>query len=148
MATLLYNTRPTLRPTRAFNTLLNEVLRDAQPTTPQPSTSFVPAADIFETAAGYELHLALPGVAKEAVTLDFQEGQLVVAGTRSAPATEGENAPKLRRVETRFGEFSRTFRLPETVNVKAISAELTDGLLRVVLPFDTEKVTKQHIEVR
>lgn len=147
MTTLLYN-RPTLRPARAFNAMLNEVLRDAQPATPQPSASFVPAADIFETATGYELHLALPGVAKDAVAIDFQEGQLVVSGNRPAPATEGEDAPKLRRVETRFGEFNRTFRLPETVNVKAISAELTDGLLRVTLPFDTEKVTKQHIEVR
>jgi len=147
MATLLYN-RPALAPARAFNSLLNEVLRDSQPTAPKPSTSFVPAADIFETSAGYELHLALPGVAKDAVNIDFQEGQLVVSGNRPAPATEGEDAPKVRRVETRFGEFSRTFRLPETVNVKAISAELTDGLLRVSLPFDTEKVTKQHIEVR
>jgi len=147
MATLLYN-RPTLRPARAFNSLLNEVLRDAQPAAPQPSTSFVPAADIYETSAGYELHLALPGVAKDAVNIDFQEGQLVVSGSRPAPAAEGEDAPKVRRLETRFGEFSRTFRLPETVNVKAITAELTDGLLRVVLPFDTEKVTKQHIEVR
>lgn len=148
MATILYNSRPTLRPARAFNSLLNEVLRDAQPAAPQVSTSFVPAADIFETAQGFELHLALPGVAKEAVSLDFQDNQLVVAGTRPAPATEGDEAPKLRRVETRFGEFSRTFRLPETVNVKAITAELADGLLRITLPFDTEKVTKQHIEVR
>jgi HSP20 family protein len=147
MSTLLYNS-PAQRPTRAFNSMLNELLRDAQPTTPQPSTKFVPAADIIETAAGYELHLALPGVAKEAVSLDFVDGQLVVSGNRPAPATEGENAPKLRRIETRFGEFSRTFRLPETVNVRAISAELTDGLLRVTLPFDTDKVTKQHIEVR
>jgi len=147
MATLLYN-RPALAPARAFNSLLNEVLRDSQPAAPKPSTSFVPAADIFETSAGYELHLALPGVAKDAVNIDFQEGQLVVSGNRPAPATEGEDAPKVRRVETRFGEFSRTFRLPETVNVKAISAELTDGLLRVTLPFDTDKVTKQHIEVR
>ncbi|TDN38371.1 Hsp20/alpha crystallin family protein [Hymenobacter sp. UV11] len=148
MSALLYNSRPAVRPGRAFNSLLNELLRDAQPTTPTPSTSFVPAADIFETAAGYELHLALPGVAKDAVTIDFQEGQLVVTGRRPAPATEGDNVPQLRRVETRFGEFRRAFRLPETVNVKSISAELTDGLLRVTLPFDTEKVTKQHIEVR
>lgn len=148
MSALLYNTRPVARPTRAFNSMLSELLRDAQPAIPQPSTSFVPAADIFETAQGFELHLALPGVAKDAVSIDFQDGQLVVAGNRPAPATEGENAPALRRVETRFGEFRRAFRLPETVNVKAISAELTDGLLRLTLPFDTEKVTKQHIEVR
>jgi HSP20 family protein len=148
MSALLYNTRPVVRPARAFNSMLNELLRDAQPTTPQPSTSFVPAADIFETAQGFELHIALPGVAKDAVSIDFQDNQLLVSGNRPAPATEGENVPTLRRVETRFGEFNRTFRLPETVNVKAITAELTDGLLRVTLPFDTEKVTKQHIEVR
>ena len=148
MATVLYNSRPVLRPARAFNALLSEVLRDAQVATPTPSTAFVPAADILETAAGYELHLALPGVAKAAVNIDFQDGQLVVSGSRPAPATEGEGAPRLRRVETRFGEFRRAFRLPETVNVKAIAAELTDGILRVTIPFDTEKITTQHIEVR
>ena len=148
MSALLYNTRPAVRPARAFNSMLSELLRDAQPAVPQPSTAFVPAADIFETAQGFELHLALPGVAKEAISIDFQDGQLVVKGNRPAPATEGDDAPKLRRVETRFGEFTRTFRLPETVNVKAIGAEMTDGLLRISLPFDTEKVTKQHIEVR
>ncbi len=91
--------------------------------------------------------MALPGVSKEAVSIDFQDGQLVVAGERKAPEA-GENAPKFRRAETAFGTFRRVFRLPDTVNVKAISAELTDGLLRVVLPFDTDKTTKQHIEVR
>lgn len=148
MSTLLYNNRPAVRPARAFNSLLTELLRDAQPATPQPSATFVPAADIFETTQGFELHLALPGVAKDAVSIDFQDNQLVVTGNRPAPATEGENVPQLRRVETRFGEFRRAFRLPETVNVKGISAEMNDGLLRVTLPFDTEKVTKQHIEVR
>ena len=148
MPTLLYNTRPAVRPARAFNSLLNEVLRDAQPAAPQPSTSFVPAADILETAQGFELHLALPGVAKEAVSLDFEGNQLVVSGHRPAPATEGDNVPQLRRVETRFGEFRRAFRLPETVSVKNISAEMADGMLRVLLPFDSEKVTRQHIEVR
>ena len=148
MSALLYNPRPTLRPVRAFDSMLNELLRNAEPATPQPSTSFVPAADILETAAGFELHLALPGVAKEAVSIDFQDSQLIVTGSRPAPATEGEGAPKLRRLETRFGEFHRSFRLPETVSVKNITAELTDGILRVQLPLDAEKVTKQHIEVR
>ena len=148
MATVLYNSRPALRPSLAFNSLLSDWLREAQPAAAQPSASFVPAADIFETAQGFELHLALPGVAKEAVSLDFEGNQLVVTGRRPAPAAEGEDAPRLRRVETRFGEFRRAFRLTETVNVKGISAELTDGLLRVTLPFDTEKVTRQRIEVR
>ncbi|MFC7667447.1 Hsp20/alpha crystallin family protein [Hymenobacter humi] len=61
---------------------------------------------------------------------------------------EAPAAPRFRHVETNFGSFTRSFRLPDTVNVKGISAELTDGLLRLTLPFDVEKVTKQHIEIR
>lgn len=177
MATLLYNNRPSLRPSRALSALLADMLREPQTAANQSAPAFVPAADILETAAGFELHLALPGVKKEAVNLDFLDGQLVVSGTRPDPAgatkkaaaaatatnaaaapaaehtpavvaPEAPAAPKFRRVETNYGHFSRTFRLPETVNVKAIAAELTDGILRVTLPFDTEKVTTQRIEIR
>jgi HSP20 family protein len=174
MATLLYNNRPSLRPSRALSAMLADMLREPQTAAAQPTPAFVPAADILETATGFELHLALPGVKKESVNLEFLDGQLVVSGSRpnlvaaakeaAATATEAtangtENtpavvapeapaAPKFRRVETNYGHFSRTFRLPETVNVKAIAAELTDGILRVTLPFDTEKVTTQRIEIR
>ena len=82
-----------------------------------------------------------------AVRRDFQEGRLIISGERKAPAAE-ENAPKFRRVETGFGTFSRTFRLPETVDVTSIDAQLTDGLLRITLPLDTKKVAKHQIEVR
>lgn len=173
MATLLYNNRPSLRPSRALSAMLADMLREPQTAAAQPTPTFVPAADILETATGFELYLALPGVKKEAVNLDFLDGQLVVSGTRPNPAAaakdaaatateatapagntpavvapEAPAAPTFRRVETSYGHFSRTFRLPETVNVKAIAAELTDGILRVTLPFDTEKVTTQRIEIR
>ena len=178
MATLLYNTRPSVRPSRALSAMLADMLRDAQPATNQLTPAFTPAADILETAAGFELHLALPGVKKEAVNIEFLDGQLVISGERANPAAaakeaaatateapahdensstenkpavlhpEAPAAPKFRRIETNYGSFSRSFRLPETVNVKAIGAELTDGILRLTLPFDTEKVTKQHIEIR
>ncbi|WP_310392708.1 Hsp20/alpha crystallin family protein [Hymenobacter sp.] len=173
MATLLYNPRPSLRPSRALSVMLADMLRDAQPAAAQPALAFAPAADVLETATGFELHLALPGVKKEAINIEFLDGQLVVSGARPNPvdaakeaaatATEATAAndstpavvspaaapaPAFRRTETNYGAFSRSFRLPETVNVKAIGAELTDGILRLTLPFDTDKVTKQHIEIR
>ncbi|SHI68738.1 HSP20 family protein [Hymenobacter daecheongensis DSM 21074] len=149
MATLVYNNRPSVRPSRAaFSSVLNELLRDQQVAATTPGNSFVPQADVLESAAGFELLLPLPGVAKDTVAIDFQEGNLVISGERKAPATEGEEAPKFRRVETAYGTFTRTFRLPDTVDATAIGAEMTDGVLRVTLPFDTKKVTKHHIEVR
>lgn len=162
MATLLYNPRPSLRPSRALSAMLADMLREPQTAAAQPTPAFVPAADILETPSGFELHLALPGVKKAAVSIEFHDGQLVIAGERANPAEatgndenkpavvapEAPAAPRFRRTETNYGTFARSFRLPETVNVKAIGAELTDGILRLTLPFDTEKVTKQHIEIR
>ncbi len=127
--------------------MLNEMLRDTLPTATKPAKSFIPAADVLETEQGFELHIALPGVAKEDIIIDFQEGQLVISGERKALAAD-ENAPKFRRLETGFGSFTRSFRLPDTVDVTAIDAQLNDGILRVALPFDGRKVTKHHIEVR
>lgn len=170
MATLLYNNRPSLRPSRALSAMLADMLQAPQTAPAQPAPAFTPAADILETATGFELHLALPGLKKEAVNIEFHDGQLVISGERANPAAakeaatatetsadenkpavvapEAPAAPKFRRLETNYGAFSRSFRLPDTVNVKAIGAELTDGILRVTLPFDTDKVTKQHIEIR
>ena len=163
MATLLDSNPVTRRSTRAFNTMLSEVLRDSLAATPQPSTSFVPAADVWQTPTGFELSLALPGIRKEDVTIEFLDGQLVISGERpcpvaapAQPAAEDATdprpattpAPRFRRIETNYGTFKRGFRLPDTVSVKAIAAEMTDGILRVTLPFDTAKTTKQLIEVR
>ena len=176
MATLLYNT-PALRPGRAFNTVLTEMLREALPAQARPAASFQPSADILETAQGYEVLLALPGVAKEAVKIEFLDGQLVVSGERPHPLYAGREAaasateadktsdanahahtavvvseaparPQVHRLETNYGTFRRSFGLPDTVNVKAIDAALTDGVLRLTLPFDTDKVTRQTIAVR
>ena len=146
MATL-FNNLPARRPAHTFDAVLNQLFNDTLPgfTT---STGFMPAADVLETANGFELLLTLPGVPKEALTIDVQEGTLTVSGERKAPASEGENAPKVRRVESSYGSFSRKFRLPETVNVNAIEAEMTDGVLRLTLPYDIDKTAKRLIEVR
>ena len=173
MATLLHNNRPSLRPSRALSALLADMLREPQAPATQPAPAFVPATDVLETATGFELYLALPGVKKAAVSIEFLDGHFVDSGNRPNPAAAQEAAatatkasaeatgttlavvvpevpaaPTFRRIETSYGHFSRSFRLPNTVNVKAIEAEFIDGILRVALPFDTEKVTKQHIVIR
>ncbi|GAA4376999.1 Hsp20/alpha crystallin family protein [Hymenobacter koreensis] len=148
MATQMYNQTPALRPSRAFNAMFNHLLNDSLPGTNRPSGGFVPAADVLETANGFELLLTLPGVPKDSLTIDVQQGTLTVSGERKAPVIEGENGPKVRRMESSYGTFSRQFRLPENINGKAVEAELTDGVLRLVLPFDAEKTARYQIEVR
>lgn len=144
----MFNSLPAVRNARSFDSIVNQLLNDTLPGFTTTGTSFMPAADVLETANGFELLLTLPGVPKDALQIDVLEGTLTVSGERKAPATEGENAPKVRRIESSYGTFTRKFRLPDTVNAEAIEAELTDGVLRLVLPFDTVKTTKRQIEVR
>ncbi|NVO83405.1 Hsp20/alpha crystallin family protein [Hymenobacter sp. P5252] len=89
----------------------------------------------------------LPGVAKDDVKIDFQEGQLAVSGERKALEV-AENVPQFRRVESGYGKFARIFRLLDTVDVTAINVQLTNGILHLTLPFDSQKVSKRQIEVR
>ncbi|OON68025.1 Hsp20/alpha crystallin family protein [Hymenobacter sp. CRA2] len=147
MATL-FNTLPARRAVRPFDAVFNQLFNDTLPGFTAANTGFLPAADVLETANGFELQLTLPGVLKDALTIDVHEGTLTVSGERKAPVMEGENAVKVRRAESSYGTFSRKFRLPDNVNHNAIEANLTDGVLRLTLPFDTEKTAKRLIEVR
>ncbi|TGE19852.1 Hsp20/alpha crystallin family protein [Hymenobacter elongatus] len=146
MATILYNNQPAVRPARALNKVLNELLRDKLPTVAEPTQTFVPLADILESEQGFEVHLAVPGVPKEDMKIDFQDGNLVISGERKAPVVS-DNGPTFRRMEMAYGTFTRSFRLPETVEITAIEAQLTHGVLRLKLPFDSKKVTKHHIGI-
>ena len=71
----------------------------------------------------------------------------VFAATGTA-VSEVSAAVRSHRAETSYGASARSFRLPETVNAKVIVAELADGILRLVLLFDTEKATKQRSVIR
>ncbi|GAA3922572.1 Hsp20/alpha crystallin family protein [Hymenobacter algoricola] len=88
------------------------------------------------------------GAAKDSVSIDVQQGSFVIGGERKASAPDAEAGTRFRRVETAYGPFSRTFRLPETGAAPASEAGLPDGVLRVLRPFDRKKTTRHHIEVR
>ena len=63
------------------------------------------------------------------VTVDG--GMLTIEGQRKQ---EKEGDEKYHQIETCYGNFSRTFTLPEDVNIDAIRCEDRDGILTVHLP--------------
>lgn len=72
--------------------------------------SWEPPADMFETANGLFIVVALPGVEPEAITIGFEDGACVVAGKRELPfSTE---PAVIRRLEIPYGRFERRIPLP------------------------------------
>ncbi|MGE0815419.1 MAG: Hsp20/alpha crystallin family protein [Vicinamibacterales bacterium] len=94
------------------------------------SQGWVPAADLCETADAYVVTAELPGVPRDQIHLDIQEGQLTLHGRRDARVA----CDQYHQVERGHGEFARTFRLPIGVEASRISAELKDGVLTITVP--------------
>jgi len=91
-----------------------------------------PATDISETDKEYLIRAALPAVNKEDVKITYENGVLTLSGERRQK--EEQKDEKFHRVESYYGNFLRTFVLPDVIDEDAIKAESKDGVLTIHVP--------------
>lgn len=91
-----------------------------------------PAADVYETTDEVVLSVELPGVRLEDVHLESLDGKLRVSGIRRVD--EGVEPRQFVRMERIYGNFSRDFAVPASIDATRIKATLKSGILRVVAP--------------
>ena len=98
---------------------------------------WAPPVDIYETES-HDLVITaeLPDVAREAIAVTVDHDTLTLKGERKPPTDIKDE--QFRRVERRYGAFTRTFTLPNTVDASKVSAEHKNGVLTVRLPFREE----------
>jgi HSP20 family protein len=104
--------------------------------------NWVPAVDIYETE-GHEVVLKaeLPDMKREDIHVTYENGVLTLKGERRfEQEVKREN---FQRQERRYGSFSRSFTLPNTVDAGRISASYKDGVLTIRLPQREEARPKQ-----
>lgn len=104
--------------------------------------AFAPAVDVFEDGEAFVVQAELPGMTLEDVNVGVENDLLTLAGERKS---EREDGHAIR--ERWYGAFSRSFKLPRTVDVEKIDATLKDGVLTVRLP-KRESVKPRRIEVK
>ena len=91
-----------------------------------------PPVDIYETDDALVLQVELPGVSKDAVSVELYEHTLTLSGERTRePAVTGG---QYQREERRYGAFQRAFRMPTIVDQAKIQATYKDGVLALRLP--------------
>jgi HSP20 family protein len=103
-----------------------------------------PAVNFFEKDGKYHLTADVPGMSKDDITVTVENGYISVGGKKEENKEEKEANYYMK--ETRYGSFSRSFRLPGEVDEKKIEASYKDGVLTVVIPKKEESKTKK-IEV-
>ena len=87
--------------------------------------------DIYETDSGLVLYADLPGVSAETLELQVQENRLTLFGRVNFPVPEGAG---VLHQEYAIGDYLRSFILSDEVDHRRITANLNNGVLRVVLP--------------
>jgi len=98
-----------------------------------------PAIDVTEDDTAYSISAELPGLSRDDIDVDISNNQLTIKGEKQT-STEDKQENFIRR-ERRSGSFLRTMALPDTVDVAAIKATFSDGVLQVSLPKKEEAVS-------
>jgi len=90
----------------------------------------IPAVNIAEDEEGYQIEIAVPGLAKEDINIEFDNGKLTISSNKK------ETEPKKYTTrEFNYEGFKRTFSIPkQKVDDSNIVAKYENGVLQVVLP--------------
>jgi HSP20 family protein len=100
---------------------------------------FTPRVDVLEKQSQFEVHLALPGLKKEEINISVEKNTMTISGERKLKNEDKDD--KFHMVENFYGKFSRSFTLPENIDITKIEGTFEDGMLRVLLP---KAELKQH----
>lgn len=107
--------------------------------------TWTPAVDIYETDDHHVvLKAELPDMKREDISITFENQVLTIRGERKLD--ESIKRDSYQRLERFYGQFSRSFTLPNTIDSSNISASYKDGVLTIRLPQREEAKPKQ-IEV-
>ncbi|XP_002280935.1 18.1 kDa class I heat shock protein [Vitis vinifera] len=122
-----------------FSTTLANVPNSARETSAFVNTRI----DWKETPEAHVFKADLPGLKKEEVKVEVEEGRVLkISGERTKEQEEKND--KWHRVERSSGKFLRRFRLPENAKMDEVKATMENGVLTVRVP--KEEVKKPEVK--
>jgi HSP20 family protein len=103
--------------------------------------AWTPPVDIFETPELVILRADLPGIDQKDIDLRIENATLTLRGERKFLKEAKDE--DYHRIERSYGNFSRSFQLPGSIDQTKISAVHKDGVLEVHLPKREDTKPKQ-----
>jgi len=106
------------------------------------SGTWVPPVDIYQNSdKEMVIKAELPDMTREDIDVTVDHGTLTIKGEKKVSSELKEE--QFHRVERRYGTFSRSFSLPQTVDTTKVAAEYKNGVLTVRLPLREEAKPRQ-----
>jgi len=107
--------------------------------------AWLPAVDVSETGDKITVKAEIPGMEAKDIEISMVGDTLTLKGEKKAEREEKEE--NYHMVERSYGSFSRTMKLPATVDADKVEATYKNGVLTVVLP-KKEEVKPKAITIK
>ena len=102
----------------------------------------IPSVDIYENEDAILLHADMPGVKKEDVSVNIDNGTLSLSGVRRFEKKGASTWEEFSDIE-----YVRNFSIPQSIDVEKVEAELKDGVLKLHLS-KSEAAKPKMIEIK
>jgi HSP20 family protein len=133
-----------LREAAAMHTELSRLMNGLVEGSGRQAQAWVPTLDVWETGTEVVYAFDLPGIPKDKIAIEAEDGALTVSATREREEKAGDD--RFVRFERRYGSFSRTVGLPHGVSEDAIKASYENGVLEIRVP-KPEQPKPKRIEI-
>jgi HSP20 family protein len=109
------------------------------------TANWAPTVDIHEDKEGIHISADLPGLTQKDIKVNIENNILTLSGERKLEREDKkENYYRIERV---YGNFIRSFSLPNTVNTEKVEAQIENGVLKILLP-KREEAKPKPVEVK
>ena len=101
--------------------------------------------DIYEDKGNYVIEADMPGLSKNDVTVDYNDGYLTIKAEKSSE--DKDEKKDYIRQERFYGSMERKFYVGD-IDESKVSAEFKDGVLKVLMPKETIDKPSKTIEIK
>lgn len=118
---------------RTFDSIFDDFFPSIRSNTETNNGFMVPRVDIEENETSYLITADLPGIKKEDLHVELNNGMLTIRAQHEESSEEKKEGVIIRR-ERRTGSYSRSFNVGKGVTEEDIKGEFTDGVLKLTVP--------------
>jgi HSP20 family protein len=133
---------PRWEPLRIMRDLMGfDPFREMAPYATQGQGGFAPSFEIKETKDGFSFKADVPGIKEADLEITVTGTRLAISGKREAE--KQEQTDTYYTYERSYGGFTRSFTLPEGVDMNSVHADLKEGVLTLSIAKTPEAQPKK-----
>ena len=102
--------------------------------------------DVKENENDYELQVEVPGVSKDNISIDYENGYVTIAAKTNKSKDEKDKEGNYIRRERYSGSYSRSYYVGD-VDRESIKAKLDNGVLSIIVPKVKAEEQKKAIAI-